>query len=581
MSRRWERWGAAAVLVVGLWLLWRATAEQSFTLDEPYHLVAGLQMHQHGTNTVNLDHPPLVKWVAAWPLAGEPALAAPPLRIAEVQPAWMALFAEPETTRRYLLASRGMVVLVFVLPLLTLIFIWGRRFGPRAGFALIALFLMAPITLPYLPLVMTDTAATLGFVAVVLAATLFAERPTAGRALGLGLAAGLAAAAKFSGLMAAPAVLGAFVFAAGKTPWRRWVGLAAVVAGASFALLLATYALANPLGDSRLAELTAEDYLAGAGNPEVGVLLEGKASFLRAVTSRSVELGQYLTGLFWLAARDHVGVFASVAFSQLSSDGRWWYFPALLLIQTPLSLLGAGVLAASSAWKEVREAWRDRLRDPRWALPAVVTAVYLVVACTSRYNLGLRHLLPIMPFLLLPIAVWASRDLRRLVVVLGILLVESTAMAPLWMSSTNTWWLGQDNPTRRTFSAFEYKQNLIALAEEARSRGLEPLKVFYPLMSDRELHAYFPEAEIDDYSKPLEPGLYAVNIQAEILLPAIYRTGPRSFTLYSNYRSAGRPWFRRLQEIQARGKDQGFVAGTFHLYLLGPDPSHSPPALEP
>lgn len=570
MPPRLERWAALAVLALGFWLLWRAAAEQSFTLDEPYHLVAGLQMHQHGTNTVNLDHPPLVKWVAAWPLAGEPALAAPPLRIADVQPAWMALFAEPATTRRYLLESRGAVVAVFVLPLLALLYFWGRRFGPRAGFALSALFLVAPITLPYLPLVMTDAAAALGFVATVFAATLFAERPSAGRALALGLAAGLAAASKFSGLLVAPAVVAAFAFAVGQSPWRRLAGQAAAAAGAAFVLLFATYALANPLGDPALVENTVGDYLAGAGNSEVGARLAGPASFLRALTARSAELGQYATGVFWLAARDQVGVFASVAFGQLSSDGRWWYFPALLLIQTPLVLLAAGAGALRAAWSAGRETWRERLRQPCWVLPALTAAVYFAIACFSRYNLGLRHLLPILPFLLLPIAIWMSRDLRRLAIVLGILLLETLAVAPLWISSTNTWWLGRHDPSRLAFSAFEYKQTLIALAKEARARGIAPLRVFYPLMDERELHAYFPEAEIDTYEKPLAPGWYAVNIQAEILLPAVYRTGPQNFTLYSNYRRVGRPWLRRLEEIEARGEDRGFIAGTFHLYRLPP-----------
>lgn len=569
MPPRLERWAALAVLALGFWLLWRATAEQSLTLDEPYHLLPGLQMHQHGTNTLHLDHPPLVKWVAAWPLAEEPALQAPPLRFAEARAGWMALFDTPETTRRYILASRGAVVAAFVLPLLALLYFWGRRYGPRAGFVWLALFLLAPITLPYLPLVMTDAAVALGYLATVAAGIRYAEGPAAGRAALLGLAFGLALAAKFSGLLVAPVALAAFLFAgvAESWPWRRLAAHALLAGGAAGLLLFASYALANPAADPALVARSIEDCIAGAGSAEVALRMAPTAPALRRLAALSPELGQFATGFLLLSARDRVGVLASVAFGHLSSGDRWWYFPALLLIQTPLVLL----LAAAAAARAGRPGWQGRLRQPQWALPAVAALFYLAVALFSRYNLGLRHLLPVLPFLLLPIAVWAGRSLPRTGVLLGLLALESLAMAPLWISSTNTWWLGRNDPAKLAFSAFEYKQTLIALAEAARH--LEPpLRVFYPLMDERELRAYFPAARIDHHEQPLEPGWYAVNIQAEILLPAIYRTGPEDFSLCRAYRRAGRPWFRRLQEIQARGEDHGFLAGTFHLYRVGPDP---------
>lgn len=558
---------AVALLGLGLWLLFRATAEQSFTLDEPYHLLAGLQMHQHGVNTVNLDHPPLFKWLAAWPLAGEPALAAPPLRIAEVREAWMALFADPAVTHRYLLASRGVLLATVALPLLGLVYGWGRRFGGATGFVLLMLLLLAPFSLPYLPLVMTDAAVTLGFVAGVAAATRYAEAPGLGRALLLGLAGGLALAAKFSGLLLLPALAIALVLGRGAPAWRR-AGHALAAATAALALLYGSYALANRRPAPERVLATVEDYLAGAGNPEVGERLAPLAPMLRRLTAFSPELGQYATGVLWLAARDQVGVFASVAFGQLGSEGRWWYFPALLLVQAPLVLLGAGVAALAAAARA--GGWRRRLRRPELLLPALATAIYLAAALGSRYNLGLRHLLPVMPFLLLPLAHWIAANRRRQVVALGLLALESTLLAPLWMSATQTWWLGAADPWRTAFSAFEYKQTLGVLAADARARGEGPWRVFYPLLDAQELHAYFPEAEVDAYDAPLEPGLYAVNLQAEILLPAIFRTGPREFTLYTAYRRAGAPWLRRLRAIEERGEDLGWIAGTFHLYRVRP-----------
>ena len=565
-----ERSAAVVVLIFGAWLLWRAAAEQSLTLDEPYHLLPGLQMHQHGANTLHLDHPPLVKWVAAWPLANEPDLASPPLGFAEARPAWGALFGAPEATRRYQLASRGAVVAFFVLPFLALLYLWGRRYGERVGFLWTSLVVLAPITLPYLPLVMTDAAVALGFLATVAAGTLYAEQPGAGRAALLGLAFGLAVAAKLSGLLAAPAVLAAFVFAgaAQDWPWRRLVVHGSLAGGAALMLVYAPYALVNRNADPALVARSIEDCIAGAGSAEVAARMAGAAPALRRLAAFSPELGQLAAGLLLVSARDRTGVLASVAFGHLTSEERWWYFPALLAVQTPLVLLLAGFAAGRAG----RGRWQELLRQPRWALPGTATAFYLAIAIFSHYNIGLRHLLPVLPFLLLPIAVWAGRRIERTALLLILLAAESAALAPLWISSTNTWWLGRHDPAKLAFSAFEYKHSLIALAAEAK--GLEPpVRVFYPLMEQRELRAYLPRADVVHYGEPLEPGWYAVNLQAEILLPAIYRTGPDKFALYRAYRQAGRPWLHRLEEIQSRGEDQGFIAGTFRLYRVGASPA--------
>ncbi len=176
----------------------------------------------------------------------------------------------------------------------------------------------------------------------------------------------------------------------------------------------------------------------------------------------------------------------------MSSRGRWWYFPAVLLIKTPLPLLAAS-LAALACLVRRRSGGElsTGLGPPGYrratALLLLTAGIYLGAAVTSTYNLGVRHLMPILPFLYLPAALWAARSRVRAAVVVGALALEALALAPLWMSATNTWWLGSWNPTRFALSGSDTdRQNFIALKDAARSRGIETLHVLYPLLDERE-----------------------------------------------------------------------------------------------
>jgi hypothetical protein len=91
---------------------------------------------------------------------------------------------------------------------------------------------------------------------------------------------------------------------------------------------------------------------------------------------------------------------------QYGIEGWWYYFPVAFLIKTPVALLlmlmGGLILCAKR--------WRLFLRDEAFLL--VPIAFYLGSAMTARLNIGLRHILPIYPFVLLLAALCISELLR-------------------------------------------------------------------------------------------------------------------------------------------------------------------------
>jgi hypothetical protein len=70
--------------------------------------------------------------------------------------------------------------------------------------------------------------------------------------------------------------------------------------------------------------------------------------------------------------------------------GRWYYFLATFLFKTPLPMMFLLLIAVAVV------VWRRRLEDelPLWIFPVV----YFLVSLTRGFNIGHRHLLPVMPF---------------------------------------------------------------------------------------------------------------------------------------------------------------------------------------
>src|SRR6185295_15236136 len=554
--------GPAAVTAI-LALQGAAIHWQSLWGDGAQHLLAGQHALLYGQNLHNLEHPPLVKLVAALPVlwSGEPL--GPPVLPREALAATDRMHRQAGRVWRATVAGRWAVLAAFGVPLLIACFRLGRRYGgPAAGWLLAAMVGLSFDVVPWLASL--QTAVACGFLLTLLAGLRWQERPSLARAAAVGAGFGLAAASKFSGLLLLPIVL---LLAAAPAPsrigWRRRLALPLVAVPLAAVMVLATYALANRRYEPETGREVIRQYCRGEATLLTGDRLGRWEERLVTLERRQPLVAQLATGLLGVAAQDALGVYPSYAFGEVRSQGRWWYFPAALLLKTPLALLAAaGALALSR---------RPRPENTGWpgpeALPLAATAVlYLAVAMRSNYNIGLRHLLPVLPLLYLPLAVGLARRPRWAAAAGAVLLLEAAAVAPNWLAATNTWWLGERNPTRFALGAgdVEFRQNLWLLAAEARRRNLGDLGVFYLGLHEDVLHAYLPSARLVLPRDPLPPGWYVVNVGVEQLVPGILHGDPARIYQYRERRAIALRWRRAWRRIRS-GEDHGWVAGTFHL----------------
>ena len=565
---RWKGGLVLALILMAVGFQVVALREQSLTGDGAHHLLAGHQALRYGQNTLNLEHPPLAKLVFALPSLAEEPLA-PPLGV-DGALAEVARVHGASGIHRATFRARLVALLFLVFPLLWGCVVLGKTLGDGwTGWILAGMMAFSLSVLPYLTILQTDTAVALAFLATALAARRYVLEPTWGRALVLALAAGLALVTKFSGILLGPAVLVAFLLPAfqARSPQglRRSMGHLMLAGFVVWVVIDGTYWMANLSYSSSVGRETIQAYCQGRGTVVADERLASWEGFLLAVEEKDPFFAQWLTGFLALHNQNQIGVYASYAFGEVRSSGRWWYFPALLLVKTPLVLVlcalwALGVFIRRGRWVAIpREVW------PLW----IAVGSYLLMALLANYNLGVRHLLPVMAFLFLPMAQWLRRHLKWAPWVVVSLCLEALALSPLWMSATNTWWLGAANPTRFALGAgnLEYRQNFVQLQQVAEEQGLEDLGVIYPTLGPQVLAAWLPEARLVEPGEVLRPGWYAVNVTVEQLVPALIKAPPGSVYQGENLRQEARRWERLWKAVQ-EGEDHGYVAGTFHLYRI-------------
>ncbi len=97
----------------------------------------------------------------------------------------------------------------------------------------------------------------------------------------------------------------------------------------------------------------------------------------------------------WSLARSKPSAVRAYFAGEFSRTGWWYYFPVVFLVKTPLTVLLLFICGLVLSVK-TRAHWKSE--DAFLVLPLVI---YLGVAMTAHLNIGLRHILPIYPLVLL------------------------------------------------------------------------------------------------------------------------------------------------------------------------------------
>ena len=388
---------AAAVLVlVSLLLVRDHTRDDSLSADEPVHILSGWFGVHGRTAIVNIEHPPVAKVLAGLALGGLPIPRPPsevPMGTSFTDYGHAFLFENVVGPDRIAAAARApfLAVLAF---LLVLVFAAGRaRYGAAAGLLALALLALDPNFVAHAGVVHTDVGAAVGFLATVLAWEAARRRPTPLRVALAGVALGLALATKFSAILLLPILLLQSLFAARReaNPGRAVAGAVGRLAAAGVVALLVILAVYSPLTTRMNPEhqrLVIRQMVAGRGAPQLSAAIESLVPVSRP-------LAHYAGGLASVVRQSSVGGGVNFIHGRTSVEGFPHYFFVAFLFKSTLAFLAVIALVIAAFLR------RPKALAEEARLFLLPVAVLFLASIGSAYNIGIRHMLPVYPFLAL------------------------------------------------------------------------------------------------------------------------------------------------------------------------------------
>ncbi|MDE2183331.1 MAG: glycosyltransferase family 39 protein [Alphaproteobacteria bacterium] len=468
------RWAAVAALLLVLAVELLVPAyNQAQTPDEANHLLSGIRYWTYGDFGSNPEHPPFAKLIAALPVRNVPCPPAAPytqfFMMENFSSGAACLYTHDADA---MLFRARTAIAVFTLALALLVFAAGSEmFGTTAGLIALMLFVFEPNLLAHGAMVTVDMAVTCCFFATVYAFYRWCKHPSVLRLVICGVAAGLTLACKDSGLFVLPVL---FVLAlvemlagperrqGGAMPWLRMAGALAAIGLTAYAVLWTFYGFryhARPGGLAMMPSLA--DY-AGGQSPALQRIVMDLSSWHLLPEA-------YLFGFVNLAAvaRRDPAFLLGVDYD----TGRWFYFPLAFLIKATLGFLA--LLAVSPFLRALR---RTRREIVFLLVPAVL---YFAVSLFSSMDIGVRHILPVFPFLVVfaaAAAVALAATGRWGKVAAGTFIIvhvaSSAAAFPDYIPYANEAWGGPSTSYRRlTDSNADWNQGLRAVASYlARNR---------------------------------------------------------------------------------------------------------------
>ena len=519
--------GAFAIVFLALTV--GSFTRKSATWDEPFPVTGGYAALKFGDYRWSADHPPLLKMWCALPLLATPdvkfdlATSAVTNNVdwmffRQMQGAAQFLYQQNDA-ERILYRARFMNALLGVL-LGVLVFCWARElFGFWPATATLVLYCFEPNILAHAGLATTD----FGIACFLFGAVYFLWRTTrqftTWNVVGLSAFVALAAVSKFSAILLGP-ILGVLLLC---RAWKK-LPLLLLLAVVAYAAIWTAYSFRYPVS-ARYGErlrLQDEKYIRDRVPTMTKVMswVDDHRLLPNACTEGF---------LFNQAQMQQRSAFLA---GHYSIKGWWFFFPAAFLIKTPIPLL---LLCVTGLVLCVRR-YKNLVSDGLFLL--LPPALFLGAAMAARINIGLRHILPVYPFVILlaGMAVAQAQSRFRRIAVCALLAVAATEallVFPDYLAYFNSFVGGSCNGYKYLVdSNLDWGQDLKGLKPwlDRHNTNAEPVHLsyfgtaqpsYYRIQATRlpGYHDFFTQADL----VPWRAGIYCISATS---LQCVYNSFP-------------------------------------------------------
>jgi len=394
----------ATLLLCMAYLMFSSSREDSATTDESTHIISGYLANTDKDFNINTEHPYLGKRINTLPLLfmninldrSEPYFS---VKSDYYYDSWREsrnlgndfLYKMGNDADKILKAVRSVpIVLTIIFGLILFISVL-KIYNFAVAFLTLIFYVFSPDILAHARLANTDMWITVFYFLSIISFGSYLQNPTNKKLVISALIFGLTLSVKFSSVTLIPVLLFLWYInnklknklsftshiKASYIPALIFVVISWCIAFAKYGFSIAT----PPLYQQNLEE-----------NYYNKVLVR-----LQPIAQHFVS-SQYFKGLAILSSSSF-GNRNAYLLGNYSQGGWWYYFPVALSVKTPIPIL---IIIIASIVFYIK--WRKKLEFNDYLILSPIL-IYFLISMVQKLNIGIRHLLPIMPFLF----IWISK----------------------------------------------------------------------------------------------------------------------------------------------------------------------------
>jgi hypothetical protein len=482
-------------------LMFFSSWNDAATFDEVAHIPAGYSYLTQQDYRLNPEHPPLIKDLSAIPLLFLKLNFPTNIKAwtEDVNGQWDAgrifLYESGNNPDKILHFSRFLIILLALI-FGWILFVWtSRLYGNKVGLLTLFFFSFSPTIIAHSRYVTTDLGAAFGFFIGLMTFVNFLNNQTGKNLIIAGVVFGLVQLLKFSLIILAPIyfLLGILWVVISGYSWKEMLKIIGKIILIGLIGLIIIWAVYQFHVWNYPAERQIQDIKATLTSP-------GAKPFVNLIAWISDKhifqgLGEYLFGLLMIIQRA-VGGNASYFLGTVSASGSLVYFPLLYLVKEPLAFHILSLIALIFTIQNIKKAkeknWRvvkEWMHD-NFAITAsmIFIGVYFLQSITGNLNIGIRHILPTLPFIYFLVARQIIRwqrgfTLKRYSVVGALLLwlfLSTLVIFPYYLSYYNALVGGTKNGYKiATDSNYDWGQDLKRLVKFVDENNIPKIKLDY------------------------------------------------------------------------------------------------------
>jgi len=471
----------------------------SGTTDEVAHIPAGYSYINQLDYRLNPEHPPLAKVLAGIPLQ---FLHLKGLfsnwswaEINQWEAGWNLIYRLGNNADQILSWSRLPMILLTIGLGLTIFFWIKSLYGKKIALIILLLYAFCPTFLAHGHLVTTDIAATFGFVVAVWSFVHFLEKKTWGSLVWAGVLFGIAQTMKFSCFLLIPIlflilIVRLLLFKNGEGFWTKFwphFGRYILILVIGFVAVWLIYTPFTWNMPPEVEHKVIEKNLRPDDSRTLGL-----RKFFHHFENNKITrpLGHYLLGLSLVFGRT-AGGNNTYILGHYSNKGFSWYFPVAWIVKIPLAIDIFIVLGLTLLF-----VYGFRGKEDKWRLwyLFIPWLIYWLITLKGSLNIGIRHLLPTVPFIYLFVArtihpiinandkfsFVKQRSLQVFVVLLLVWYILSSILSyPFYLAYFNELTWGKPKYKFLVDSNLDWGQDLKRLANFVEKNNIQKIKIDY------------------------------------------------------------------------------------------------------